>query len=207
MMRSEALDIVIEGRGNETWLLLSGPFHREQIPNIRGKFSALLEDGNRLFVVDLDRVIAIDDSVPEMFLTILNDVRSKGGDIKFVFRNAIAMSAFAPYEKLFMILPDAASLTANGFFARFFRRARVLSKKTGVRISRQVALFLLIVLCGWFLSLLFIIHLQNRRIAEQQKELSELTIWKQQSAIELNTLRERIKPLEQLGILRDSTKE
>jgi anti-anti-sigma regulatory factor len=202
-MRSEALDIVLEGRGNETWLTLCGPFHREQIPNIRGKFAALLEDGNHRFVVSMEGVTAIDDQVAEMFLTVANDVRSKGGEIRFIFKNPVVSAAFAPYRNLFLIYPDAAAL-ASGVFSRLFQRGKILSKKTGVRISRPVALFLLFVLCGWFISLLFILHLQSQRIAEQQRELAELTQWKQRSSIELSTLKERIKPLEQLGILRDT---
>ena len=83
----------------------------------------------------------------------------------------------------------------------------MLSKKTGVRISRPVAIFLLFVLCGWFLSLIFIIHLQSQRIAEQQQELNELTQWKEHSSIELSTLRDRLRPLEQLGIVRDTSRK
>jgi anti-anti-sigma regulatory factor len=205
-MRSEALDIAIEGRGSSTWITLSGPFHKEQVPNIRGKFAALLEDGNRLFTVDLEGVIAIDDTVAEMFLTILNEVRGKGGEIRFIFRNPVVSSAFASYKRLFLIYPDAASL-GRGFLSRIFSRGSVLSKKTGVRISRQVALFLLFVLCGWFITLAFIIHLQNQRITEQEKTLSELKQSNQRSALELAKLKERIRPLEQLGILRDTMKE
>ncbi len=206
-MRSEALDIVIEGRGNATWLILSGPFHKEQIPNIREKFTALLEDNNRHFVVDLEGVATIDEAAVQMFLVIFNEVRDKGGGIRFVFKNPLVANAFAPYQRLFPIFPDPAALTAGGFLGRFVRRSSVLSKKTGIRISRPVAVFLLFVLCGWVLSLLFIIHLQNQRLAGQQKELNELTQWKQRSTIELNTLRERVRPLEQLGILRDTLKE
>jgi anti-anti-sigma regulatory factor len=149
-MRSEALDILIEGRGNTTWLILAGPFHREQVPNIREKFSSLLEDGNRHFIVDLDGVTMLDGSVAQMFLTILNDVRGKGGGIKFVFKNEAVAGVFAPYQNLLPIFPDAASLTKGGLLRRFALRSRVLSKKTGVRLSRRVAFFLLIVLCGWF---------------------------------------------------------
>lgn len=206
-MRSEALDIIIEGRGNATWLTLSGPFHKEQVPNIRGKFATLLEDGNRLFVVDLEGVTAIDDTVMEMFLTVLNEVRGKGGEIRFVFRNHVATSAFAPYERLFLIYPNATSLDNRGLFRKLFNRGSILSKKTGVRISRRIAIFLIVVLCGWFLSLVFIIHLQNRRIIEQEKELSELKQSSQKSSMELDRLRDRIRPLEQLGILRDTVKE
>ena len=206
-MRSEALDIAIEGRGHSTWLTLSGPFNKEQIPNIRGKFAALLEDGNRLFTVDLEGVTAIDDPVAEMFLTILNAVRGKGGEIRFIFRNPAVSNAFAPYERLFLIFPDAASLANRGLWGRISRRGGILSKKTGVRISRRVAIFLIVVLCGWFISLFFIIHLQDLRITEQEKVLSELKLSNQRSAIELTRLRERVRPLEQLGILRDTTKE
>jgi len=207
-MRSEALDIVIEGRGTATWLILSGPFNKEQIPNIREKFAALLEDNNRHFVADLERVAAIDDAAVQMFLTVLSEVRGKGGEIRFIFKNQTVASAFAPYQQLCQIFPDQAALAAaGGIFGRFMRRSSVLSKKTGIRISRPVAIFLCIVLCGWFVSLLFIIHLQNQHLAEQQKELDELTQWKQHSLIEINTLKERVRPLEQLGILRDTLKE
>ena len=203
-MRFEALDIIIEGRGDATWLILSGPFHREQVPNIRGKFSALLEDGNRYFIVDLEAITNIDPEVVDLFLKIANDVRAKSGDLKLVFKNRIVSRAFGPYNNLFEIFPDAATLDSGGFFGRIIRRGRVLAKKTGVRLSLPVAVFLLFVLCGWFLSLLFIIDIQNRRITEQQRELSELSQWKEQSMVELNTLRERIRPLEQLGILKDT---
>jgi anti-anti-sigma regulatory factor len=206
-MRSEALDIAIEGRGSSTWLTLSGPFHKEQVPNIRGKFTALLEDGNRLFTVDLEGVTVIDSPVAEMFLTILNEVRGKGGEIRFIFRNPAVSAAFAPYERLFLIYPDASSLGNRGFFGRVFSRGSILSKKTGVRISRPVALFLIFVLCGWFLSLVFILHIQGQRIAEQEKELAELKLANQRSAMELGRLKDRMRPLEQLGVLRDSLKE
>lgn len=206
-MRSEALDIVIEGRDESTWLILSGPFHKEQIPNIRAKFNALLEDGNRNFIVDLEGVTAIEGAVAEMFLLLLNNVREKDGNVRFIFKNYTVDEAFAPYRNLVPIFADADALVSGGMLKRLARSGRVLRKKTGVRISRQVAIFLLIVLCGWFLTLLFIVHLQYRRLAEQQQELNELTQWKQRAGIELTTLKERLRPLEQLGIVRDTIRE
>jgi len=206
-MRSEALDIGIEGRGNSTWLTLSGPFHKEQIPNIRGKFITLLEDGNRLFTVDLEGVTAIDDTVAEMFLTIVSEVRAKGGDITFIFKNPVVSGAFASYERLLTVFSDAAALGNRGFLAMVFSRRNVMSKKTGIRISRPIAFFLIFVLCGWFLSLVFIIHLQSSRISDQENELAGLKLQSQRSSMELAKLRDRVRPLEQLGVLRDTTKE
>ena len=56
-MRSEALDITIESRRSAVWLLLSGPFHNEQVPNIREKITGLIDDGNKDIVVDLENAM------------------------------------------------------------------------------------------------------------------------------------------------------
>ena len=74
-MRFDALDITIEGRDDAVWITFSGPFYKEQIPQIREKFSVLLEDGNRVFIVDLEKVTGIDDSVVQMFLQLLNIIK------------------------------------------------------------------------------------------------------------------------------------
>ena len=203
-MHFNALDITIEGRDSAVWLIFSGPFHKEQIPQIREKFSVLLEDGNRVFVVDLENLTFIDDSVVQMFLQVLNVIKGKGGELKLIFKKETVWRAFSHFLNLISVYPDAASMKSGSFFATLRRRGELLSRKTGIRISRPIAIFLLIVLCGWFLSLVFIIHLQNRHIKEQQAELTNLTQWKQKSLIEINSLSERIRPLEQLGILRDT---
>jgi hypothetical protein len=51
---------------------------------------------------------------------------------------------------------------------------------------------------------MFIIFLQSRRIHEQETEVIGLTQWKQQANVEIMNLRERIRPLDQLGILKDT---
>lgn len=65
---------------------------------------------------------------------------------------------------------------------------------------------MLVILCGWFISLFYIIQMQNKIINDQQKELSELTHWKEEASIEIDYLRERIHPLEQMGIIRDTAR-
>jgi anti-anti-sigma regulatory factor len=203
-MKSEALDITIVSRGGSIWLILSGPFHNEQVPNIKEKISGLIDDGNRRLVVNMENVSDVADSVAPMFLTLVNLIKGKGGDIKFVFKNEPVSKAFFPYRNLFGIYPDATALNIGGFFGVLRRRKSVLSKKTGVRMSRPVALILLVSLGGWFLSLVFIILLQNQRIRHQEVEVNGLSRWKQQASVEIVRLRERIRPLDQLGILKDS---
>jgi len=203
-MRSETLDITIEGRGDDLWFILSGPFTQEQIPTVREKFLTLIDDGIRSFIVDLEQVSIIDPGAVQLFLNLLNTVRGKNGVFRLVFNNACVTRAFHPLRHLFTIYPDGALLRRGGIVALLRNRRRLLSRKTGIRLSRPVAIFLLIVLCGWFLTLAFIIHLQNRHIREQQNELQDLSQWETKSRLEIDNLRARLQPLEQLGILRDS---
>jgi anti-anti-sigma regulatory factor len=203
-MRSEALDITLESRGRGLWLFLSGPFHHEQVPGMREKIGGLIDDGNRQLVIDLENVDDIDESATQMFLSLLNVMRGKGGDIWFIFKNDNVSRAFSPFRSIFSIYPDAQSLPAGGFFSTLRRRSRVLARKTGIRLSRPVALTLLITLFGWILTLMFIIYIQSQQIHRQEAEIRSLSEWNQTAGIQIKELRERIKPLEQLGILKDS---
>jgi anti-anti-sigma factor len=203
-MHFDSMDITIEGRSGAIWLTLTGAFRKDQIPHMREKFEVLLEDQNRSFVVDLENITSIDDSVVQMFIHLLNTIKGKGGDIKLIFKNEIVSRSFASYNNIFPVYPDAAALSSGGFLNAIRLRSRLLSKKTGIRISRPVAIFLLIVLCGWFISLLYIIRIQSRYLTKQQVEVHSLRQYNQQTKIEIDALRERIKPLEQLGILSNS---
>ncbi len=124
-----------------------------------------------------------------------------------IYKNEIVSHAFSPYNNIFPVYPDASSLTSGGIINAIKQRSRFLSKKTGIRISRPIAIFLLIVLCGWFISLLFIIRIQSRYIKKQQVEIHTLQEYNQQAKIDLNALKERVKPLEQLGVLNDTPKK
>lgn len=205
-MRSEALDITIESQRGSVYLRLSGPFHNEQVPNIRQELRGLIDDGNRRIVIDMERVTAVDNEVVNLFLLMLNLIRGKGGDLKFIFKNDAVSDAFKEYRHIFSVYPDAVALAAGGFFGTLLMQGRVLSRKTGIRISRPVAIFLLVTLIGWFVSLIFIISMQYQRIGVQQQTIHELTLWKQQTNRDIQTLRERIRPFEQLGIIQDSSK-
>jgi len=203
-MRSEALDISIVSRGHSLRLVLSGPFHSEQVNGIKEKISGLIEDGNRHLIIDMENVLAVDDGVAFMFLSLVNMIKGKNGDIKFIFRNEAVTKAFAPLRNLLSIYPDDLSLKTGGFFGILKYRRKLLSRKTGVRLSKPVALILLVTLAGWFISLVFIIHMQSQRIRQQEREMSSLTQWKQQADMDLKNLRERIRPMQQLGILKDT---
>lgn len=205
-MKSEALDITIVSRDGSIWLFLSGQFHNEQVPGIKEKITGLIDDGNRRLVIDMENVSEIDEPVVTVFITLVNLIKGKGGNIQFIFKNEPVTKAFSAYRNLFNIYPDALALRTGGFFGLLRRRRNAMSKKTGVRLSRPIAFILLFALGGWFLSLVFIILLQHQRIRQQETEVNALSHWKQQANVEIVNLRERIRPLEQLGILKDTVR-
>jgi hypothetical protein len=51
---------------------------------------------------------------------------------------------------------------------------------------------------------MFIISIQSQQIHKQETEIRTLSEWNRTAGTEIKELRERIKPLEQLGILKDS---
>ncbi len=206
-MLSEALDIMIESRGDAIWMTLSGPFNKEQVPNIRAKIEGFIQDGHRELVVNLDGVTIIHDTVAPMFLNLLNLVKGKDGDIKLIFKNEVVSNAFSPYKNIFSIFPDANNLYSKRFFHSIRRTGISLTRKTGIRLSAPVAIFLLFILTGWFISLGVIINMQKKQVIAQEAEIREFQQWEEKTTMELDELRNRIKPLKQLGLILDSIPE
>lgn len=203
-MLFEALDIIIESRGQTIWLILIGPFTKEQVPQIRTKIEHLIRDGNRDIVVDLEKLTSIHESVAPMFLHLLNLIKGKGGDIKLIFKNDTVYKTFLPYKNIFTIYQGAEALHERGFFYYIHQRGKFWTKKTGIRLSIPVAVFLAFLFTGWFISLGYIINMQKKQLQAQETELHEFGRWKQTAELELNELRSRIKPLKQLGLITDS---
>jgi len=208
MIRSESLDIQLENRNGSVWLTLSGEFHDEQAPALRDKFLPLVNDGCRSFIVDMEGITVIGDTVAPMFLALQSTLKGKDGDIKLIFKNDAVCRAFLPYFNLVSIFPDAESLSKGSPIINMLKRSgKALTRKTGFRISRSVALFGLIVLSGWLLTLVYIINMQNQRIQQQHAEILEMGQWKAAAEIDLEKMRDRLKPLEQLGIIKEAPKK
>ena len=206
-MLSEALDIVIESHGDAIWMALSGPFNKEQVPNIRAKIEGFIQDGHRELVVNLDGVTIIHETVAPMFLNLLNLIKGKNGDIKLIFKNEVVSNAFSPYKNIFSVFPDSNNIYSKRFFHSIRRTGISMTKKTGIRLSVSVAIILLFILTGWFISLGIIINMQKKQISAQEAEIREFQQWEEKTTMELDELRNRIKPLKQLGLILDSIPE
>ncbi|MDG5815478.1 STAS domain-containing protein [Chitinispirillales bacterium ANBcel5] len=206
MILSESLDIILECKNDIIWVTLSGPFNNEEVPSVREKIFKLIDDGSRSFVFDLERIDFIGDKVVPFFVNLLNNLKGKKGELKLVFKNDLVHDSFLPYSNIFSIYSNSEFINKRELFYSLRRTGNTLNRKTGFRISKPLAVCMLIILGGWFFSLLYIINIQNQKIHEQQNELHELTHWKEEALIEINYLQERIRPLEQLGVLREKEK-
>lgn len=202
-MLSDALDITIESREGDLWLILAGHFNKEQVESIRSKIEGFVNDGNNFIVVDLENVKSIHEDVPKMFLELLNLINGKEGSLKFVFKNSVVSQAFSSYRNIFEIFSDAENFSASGFIHNMKRQGIILSRKTGIRLSIPVALFLLFIMVMWFLTLGYIIQIQTKEIRKQEQIIQGYEERNKMQQIELEDLREKLKPLEQLGILKD----
>lgn len=152
----------------------------------------------------MEEVTILDAPVVSMFLGLENHIRGKSGKIEFVFRNDVVSKAFAPYRNIFSISADRSLIGQGGLLGWLKRRGKMARRRTGVRMSRPVAWFVLCVACGWIFSLAIILFYQNRRIHQQQQIITELTIQKNTATREITTLRNHLRPMVQLGIVRDS---
>lgn len=202
-MLSEALDITIESREGDLWLILAGIFNKEQVESIRSKIEGFVNDGNNFIVIDLEHVTSIHEDVPKMFLQLLNFVNGKDGSLKLIFKNNSVTQVFAPYKNIFEIYSDADSFAGSGFLHNMKRQGIILSRKTGVRLSIPVAIFLLFIMVMWFLTLGYIIHIQTTEIRKQEQVIQGYEEHNKMQQLELDDLKEKLKPLEQLGILKD----
>lgn len=203
-MKSEALEIQIEDWNGNTVLFLRGRFNNEQIPNIREKISDLLAGGDRSFIIDLSSVAELDHAVPEFLLEVLNTVRGKEGELRIVYGREEILSLLQKFRNLLELYPERKDLFSGGLMRRLQTRGIVLSRKTGMRISRPVAVLLSFALTGWILFLLTMLLIQNQQVARQKRELAALTEWRAKTLQQIQVLQERLKPLEDLGIVTDS---
>ncbi len=205
-MLSEQLDIRVEFREGYIWFYFSGVFEDSQISVINNRLRDFIDSGNRKFIINLEEVSEISSRVARMFLNLLNDLNGKNGDLKLVFRNLTVSQAFSEYRNIFQIYPNEKSIKSSGIINKILRRGILMSRRTGVRFSIPVAVFIMILLIGLYASLLVIIKMQHSHIRKQEVEIHNYRQWKTSAESKIEGLEKKLKPLKQLGIYQDTAK-
>lgn len=166
---------------------------------LRAKVQSLAES-RRSVVLDLLRVVSISDEAVLQILSLESDLRGAGGELALLVTSDDALARLEPWRNLFQIHPSLASLLATGFQGRGFK----WSRRTGFRLAPPVAITLGAILAGWMATLMILVIWQFRMLQTEGGELEKLRGEEAKARQQIAAFRERLKPLEDLGLLDES---
>ena len=156
-----------------------------------------LVDRNRPVVLDLLRVVSLSDEAVQRILAIDSDLRGSGSEMALLCASEEVLEKLAPWRNLLRIQPSLASLLSNGFQDRGFR----WSRRTGFRLSPQVAVVLAVILAGWMGTLMVLVLWQFRALQTEGGELERLRGAQARAEQQIRDYEARLKPLADLGLL------
>lgn len=98
----------IERGGGWTVLHLSGPLNAHSAGTIQSELLRTLEDGTVSFLLDLEKVTALDSSGLAALVRFYKEIRIRGGTLALcaVQREAMTVFRVTRLDKIFTILPD-----------------------------------------------------------------------------------------------------
>lgn len=204
-MRAELLDVSMEDYGHSILMTLKGAFTIEQLPAMQEKLSMLVEERRRVYLMDLDGCEFLDPAYLEMFLDLLNAIQSREGRLVLLFSNEANELFFRRWNKVFEIRSRLQDVSRFQLLESLKKRGVSLSKRTGIRLSTGVAVFLALLILGWIITLVSVVSFQERELRAREKKLVELENQERALATELKELISAVGPLRELGILESRT--
>lgn len=163
---------------------------------LRAQVQALTER-HRSVVLDLLKVVSLSDEAVLQILSIESDLRGAGTELALLCASDEVLARMAPWKNLFRVHPSLASLLSTGFQDRGFR----WSRRTGFRLSPQVAVVLGTLLAGWMATLMVLVLWQFRALQSDGGELERLRGEEARAEREIRDYESRLKPLADLGLL------
>ena len=98
----------IEKGGDWTVLHLSGPLNAHSAGTVQTELLRTLEGGSVSFLLDLEKVTALDSSGLAALVRFYKEIRTRGGTLALcaVQREAMTVFRVTRLDKIFNILPD-----------------------------------------------------------------------------------------------------
>ena len=174
----------------------SGRLDADSGAALRAKVQSLAQS-RRTVVLDLLRVVSISDEAVLQVLSLESDLRGAGGELALLVTSDDALARLEPWRNLFQIHPSLASLLATGFQGRGIK----WSRRTGFRLAPPVAIALGAILAGWMATLMVLVLWQFRALQAEGGELERLRSEEAKARQTIARFQERLKPLEDLGLL------
>jgi anti-sigma B factor antagonist len=98
----------VEKANGWTVLHLGGPLNAPSAGAVQGLLLETLEDGSLSFLLDLEKVTALDSSGLAALVRFYKEIRTRGGTLALtaVQREAMTVFRITRLDKIFTILPD-----------------------------------------------------------------------------------------------------
>lgn len=204
-MKSEQIDLFVEERGADVCVRIGGTFGFTQLASFREKILGLLEGPGNTWFLDIGRArFTVPDYVP-MFLDFLEKVRQKNASLILIFGDAENEKYFNQYAHIFTIAKDGRDYRKTKILKTLKTLGLTYSRRTGIRMSLFVAIFLSVILLGWFVTLFGIVRAQGEDIRIREAHLAEMEQESKQMQADLEYLQSMVGPLKNLGLIVDST--
>jgi anti-anti-sigma regulatory factor len=200
-MRADLIDVSLEDYGHSVLITLRGTFTSEQIPALREKLGSITGERRRTYLMDLEHCQFRDASYLELFLDLLNQVQGRESRLAFIFSQEENWQFFRRWSNVFEIHASLEDFSRSGLIDALRRRGIAFSKRTGVRLSTGMALFLAIVLAGWILSLVSMVRFQESELRLRERQILQLEDKQRVLIRNLQDLRSAVGPLRDLGLL------
>jgi anti-sigma B factor antagonist len=106
--RGKSMTLDIEKTNEWTVLHLDGPLNAHSAGAIQGLLLETLKDGSLSFLLDLEKVTALDSSGLAALVRFYKEIKTRGGTLALcaVQREAMTVFRVTRLDKIFTILPD-----------------------------------------------------------------------------------------------------
>ena len=205
-MKSDLIDIQVESRGNDVELSLSGSLGVVQLPQVKEKLNMLVDGPGCFFFLNLQNAHFTSELYLDVFLELLNRVKAQKSALILIFDSNELYDYFSRYVNIFEIYENRNAYKNSGMKKQLQQIGLHFGLRSGITVSSGVAVAVISLLLGWFITLFVIISSQGHDIADKQAQIIALQNQKERYIKEIDKLESSIGPLRKLGVVQDTTR-
>ncbi|MCF0224691.1 MAG: hypothetical protein HUK20_10515 [Fibrobacter sp.] len=204
-MKSDLIDIQVESRGNDVEISLSGSLGHAQFAAVCEKLKMFVNGPGCFFFLNLQNVHFTSGKYIDVFLELLNRVKAQKSALILIFDSDELYKYFAKYENIFEIYENRNAYKKSGTRKQLRQIGIHYGYRTGITLSPTVAVSIVALLFGWFVTLFIIVTTQGSDISDKRAQIIALQNQKERYIREIEKLESSIGPLRKLGVVQDTT--
>ena len=167
----------------------------------------MLVDGpGCFFFLNLENAHFTSERYLDIFLELLNSVKSQRSALILIFEKAELYDYFEKYLNIFEIYENRAAYKKSGTKKQLQQIGIHYGLRSGITVSSGVAVAFISLILGWIVTLLIIISTQGYDIADKRAQIIALQNQKERYIREIDKLESSIGPLRKLGVIQDTTR-